>query len=94
MTQTGLDQETRTMILDTINSLKNELLTRERILELDDKSEFPLEIVKELLSERIGLQMVFIPEEFGGLGGGGRIAVVYDSAAQSAIFGRIRKAGI
>ncbi|HOV24346.1 MAG TPA: acyl-CoA dehydrogenase family protein [Candidatus Marinimicrobia bacterium] len=70
MTQTGLDQETRTMILDTINSLKNELLTRERILELDDKSEFPLEIVKELLSERIGLQMVFIPEEFGGLGGG------------------------
>ena len=70
MTQTGLDQETRTMILDTINSLKNELLTRERILELDDKSEFPLEIVKELLNERIGLQMVFIPEEFGGLGGG------------------------
>ncbi|MBP7887122.1 MAG: acyl-CoA dehydrogenase family protein [Candidatus Marinimicrobia bacterium] len=70
MTQTGLDQETRTMILDTINSLKNELLTREKILELDDKSEFPLEIVKELLSERIGLQMVFIPEEFGGLGGG------------------------
>ena len=70
MTQTGLDQETRTMILDTINSLKNELLTREKILELDDKSEFPLEIVKELLSDRIGLQMVFIPEEFGGLGGG------------------------
>jgi len=70
MTQTGLDQETRTMILDTINSLKNELLTREKILELDDKSEFPLEIVKELLNERIGLQMVFIPEEFGGLGGG------------------------
>jgi len=70
MTQTGLDQETRKMILDTINSLKNELLTREKILELDDKSEFPLEIVKELLSDRIGLQMVFIPEEFGGLGGG------------------------
>ena len=70
MTQTGLDQETRTMILDTINSLKNELLTREKILELDDKNEFPLEIVKELLSDRIGLQMVFIPEEFGGLGGG------------------------
>ncbi|HPC35170.1 MAG TPA: acyl-CoA dehydrogenase family protein [Candidatus Marinimicrobia bacterium] len=70
MTQAGLDQETRMMILDTINSLKNELLTREKILELDDKSEFPLEIVKELLSERIGLQMVFIPEEFGGLGGG------------------------
>ena len=70
MTQTGLDQETRTMILDTIISLKNELLTREKILELDDKSEFPLEIVKELLSDRIGLQMVFIPEEFGGLGGG------------------------
>jgi len=70
MAQAGLDNETRTMILDTIGSLKNELLTREKILDLDDKSEFPIEIVRELLSERVGLQMVFIPEEFGGLGGG------------------------
>jgi alkylation response protein AidB-like acyl-CoA dehydrogenase len=66
----GLDHETRAMILDTIRSLKNELLTRDKILELDDTSEFPLKIIRELLSERVGLQMVFIPEEFGGLGGG------------------------
>lgn len=70
MTQAGLDYETRAMILETINALKSELLTREKILELDDKSEFPLEIIRELLSERVGLQMVFIPEEYGGLGGG------------------------
>jgi len=70
MPQTGLDNETRALILDTINSLKSELLTREKILELDDKSEFPMEIIRELLSDRIGLQMVFIPEEYGGLGGG------------------------
>ncbi|MDD5541357.1 MAG: acyl-CoA dehydrogenase family protein [Candidatus Marinimicrobia bacterium] len=70
MTQAGLDHETRAMILETINALKSELLTREKILELDDKSEFPLEIIRELLSERVGLQMVFIPEEYGGLGGG------------------------
>ncbi|PIS27444.1 MAG: acyl-CoA dehydrogenase [Candidatus Marinimicrobia bacterium CG08_land_8_20_14_0_20_45_22] len=66
----GLDVETREMILETIGSLKKELLTRDKILELDDTSEFPIEIIRELLSERIGLQMVFIPEEFGGLGGG------------------------
>jgi len=66
----GLDHETRAMILATIGSLKNELLTHDKILDLDDKSEFPLEIIRELLSERVGLQMVFIPEEYGGLGGG------------------------
>jgi alkylation response protein AidB-like acyl-CoA dehydrogenase len=66
----GLDNETRAMILDTISSLKTELLTRDIILELDDKCEFPVDIIRELLSERVGLQMVFIPEEFGGLGGG------------------------
>jgi len=66
----GLDVETREMILETIRSLKKEILTRDKILELDDTGEFPLEIIRELLSERVGLQMIFVPEEFGGLGGG------------------------
>lgn len=69
MTTHGLDSETRDMILETIRGIQKEILTKEKILELDDKSEFPLEIIRELLSERIGLQMVFIPEEFDGLGG-------------------------
>lgn len=66
----GLDIETREMILDTIRSVHKELLSRDKILKLDESEEFPLDIIKELLSERVGLQMVFIPEEYGGLGGG------------------------
>ncbi|MFA4839886.1 MAG: acyl-CoA dehydrogenase family protein, partial [Candidatus Neomarinimicrobiota bacterium] len=66
----GLDVETREMILETIHGIRTEILTKEKILELDDTGEFPIEIIRELLSERIGLQMVFIPEDFGGLGGG------------------------
>ena len=65
----GLDEATRAMIIETIGALRRELLTREKILELDDNSEFPQEIIRELLSERIGLQLVFIPQEYGGLGG-------------------------
>ena len=68
--QRGLDVETREMILETIHGIRTEILTKEKILELDDTGEFPIEIIRELLSERIGLQMVFIPEDFGGLGGG------------------------
>jgi len=66
----GLDIETREMILDTIESVHKEFLSRDKILELDESEEFPLEIIKELLSERVGLQMVFIPEEYGGLASG------------------------
>ncbi len=66
----GLDIETREMILDTIRSVHKELLSHDTILELDDHEEFPLDIIKELLSERVGLQLVFIPEEYGGLAGG------------------------
>ncbi|MCK4297830.1 MAG: acyl-CoA dehydrogenase, partial [Candidatus Marinimicrobia bacterium] len=60
----GLDIETREMILDTIRSVHKELLSRDKILKLDESEEFPLDIIKELLSERVGLQMVFIPEEY------------------------------
>ncbi len=65
-----LDVETRSMIIDTIRAIQREHLTRDRVLSLDDKSEFPLELLRELLSERVGLQLIFIPSEYGGLGGG------------------------
>jgi alkylation response protein AidB-like acyl-CoA dehydrogenase len=58
------------MVLDTIRALPREYLSKERVLQLDDHSTFPLELLRELLSERVGLQLVFIPVEYGGLGGG------------------------
>jgi len=80
----GLDEATRAMIIETIGALRRELLTREKILELDDNSEFPQEIIRELLSERIGLQLVFIPQEYGGLGGN-----AYDTYCVSVVLAQI-----
>ncbi len=68
----GLDAEMQSMVLDTIRQLRKKLLTKELILEWDKKEIFPEETIREMLGPEIGLQLVFIPEEFGGMGGGAR----------------------
>ncbi len=68
----GLDIESRQMVLDTVGQLKKRLLTPEKISEFDHKEIFPEEEIREMLGPEIGLQLLMIPEEFGGLGGGAR----------------------
>jgi alkylation response protein AidB-like acyl-CoA dehydrogenase len=60
------------MVLDTVAQLKKRLLTKERILEFDRKEIFPEEVIREMLGPEIGLQLLMIPEAYGGLGGGAR----------------------
>jgi len=68
----GLDSESRQMVIDTVRQLRKRLLTKEKILEYDKKDVFPEETIREMLSPEIGLQLVFIPEAYGGMGGGAR----------------------
>jgi len=68
----GLDPESRQMVLDTIGQLKKRLLTKEKIFEFDKKEIFPEETIREMLGPEIGLQLLMIPEEYGGMGGGAR----------------------
>ncbi len=68
----GLDDESRQMVLDTLKQVRQRLLTKEKILELDKKEEFPEDIIREMLGPEIGFQLLFIPEDFGGMGGGAR----------------------
>ena len=68
----GLDPESREMVLNTVEQLKKRLLAREKILEIDKNDIFPEEIIREMLSPEIGLQLLFIPEDYGGMGGGAR----------------------
>ncbi len=68
----GLDLESRQMILDMVNRLRNRLLSKEKILDFDKKEFFPEETIRELLSPEIGLQLLGIPEVYGGMGGGAR----------------------
>src|SRR6516225_186563 len=46
-------------------------LPDETLQELDTRDECPLEIVRHMCSpDKLGIQLLFIPEEFGGMGGG------------------------
>lgn len=68
----GLDIESRQMVLDTVRQLRKRLLTREKILEFDKHDIFPEDVIREMLGPDIGLQLLFIPEAYGGMGGGAR----------------------
>ena len=68
----GLDEESRQMVLDTVGQLKKRLLTPEKISEYDSEEIFPEDTIREMLGPEIGLQLLMIPEEYGGLGGGAR----------------------
>lgn len=67
----GLDQETREMILDTLKKYAERKLTPEYLLKLDHEDQFPHEVLQELYDpSQLGLHLLFIPEEYDGLGGG------------------------
>ncbi|MBI5062726.1 MAG: acyl-CoA dehydrogenase family protein [Desulfatitalea sp.] len=68
----GLDIESRQMVVDTVRQLRKKLLTKENILEWDKAEVFPEAEIRELLGPEIGLQLLFIPEAYGGMGGGAR----------------------
>ncbi len=72
MTEIGLDAESRQMVVDTVRQLRKRLLTRDKILEYDKKEIFPEAVIREMLGPEIGLQLLFIPEAYGGMGGGAR----------------------
>src|SRR5215470_1044005 len=58
----------------SVKSLKDfakKKLTDEKLIELDERDECPLEIVRHMCSpDKLGIQLLFIPEEYGGFGGG------------------------
>ncbi len=70
MAHKGLDNDTLQMLLDTLATYAKRRLPTDYLLKLDQNDECPLPIIRELLGPEVGLHLVFIPEEFGGLGGG------------------------
>ncbi len=66
----GLDKQTRDLILTTIKKYAEKRLTTEFLIELDREDRFPQEVLKELYNpDQLGLHLLFIPEEYGGMGG-------------------------
>ena len=68
---TGLDAQTRKMILDTLEEFKKRNLPFKYLLELDHNMEFPTEIIRQMNDpQAFGLHLLLIEKEYGGLGGG------------------------
>ncbi len=72
MALAGLPIEEREMILDLLSQIRQRMLTPEQLREWDEEEIFPEAEIRELLGPDIGLQLLFLPEEYGGLGGGAR----------------------
>jgi len=68
----GLDTESRQMVVNIVRQLRKRLLTKEKVLEFDEKEVFPEKEIRQMLGPDIGLQLMFIPEAYGGMGGGAR----------------------
>ena len=66
----GLDRETLEMMLSSLDEFVAETLPDQRRLDLDHEDVCPEDTVREMCSEELGVQLVFVPEEYGGLGGG------------------------
>jgi alkylation response protein AidB-like acyl-CoA dehydrogenase len=66
----GFDKETLDLTLDSLKDFTTLHLPDKKVLELDATEEFPVEIVREMCGPGLGIQLLFIPEEFEGMGGG------------------------
>jgi acyl-CoA dehydrogenase len=67
---TGLDLPTLHLMLDSLHDFVEGALPLKRQLELDHEDVCPEDLVRAMCGEELGVQLVFIPEAYGGLGGG------------------------
>ncbi len=68
MAPTGLPLEERRMILDLLAQIRERMFPPEVIRAYDEQEIFPEKEIRELLGPDIGLQLLFLPSEYGGLG--------------------------
>jgi acyl-CoA dehydrogenase len=69
-TQAGLDAETLKMTLEAIRDYVVDAIPEDRQLQLDHDDVCPEDVVRGMCSDQLGVQLLFIPEEYGGMGGG------------------------
>ena len=66
-----LAPKTLKLSLKSLKEFAKKRLPDETLIELDERDECPLDVVRDMCSpDKLGIQLLFIPEEFGGMGGG------------------------
>jgi alkylation response protein AidB-like acyl-CoA dehydrogenase len=66
----GLDVDGLSMILETLGDFAARRFPDHRLLELDRKDEAPVEDLRAMCGQELGIHLLFLPEEHGGMGGG------------------------
>jgi alkylation response protein AidB-like acyl-CoA dehydrogenase len=66
----GLDLQTLNLMLEALGDFVSAELPERRMLELDHEDTCPEDTVRAMCSDALGVQLVFIPEEYDGMGGG------------------------
>jgi alkylation response protein AidB-like acyl-CoA dehydrogenase len=63
--------KTLKLSLKSLREFAKKRLPDERLIELDERDECPTDIVRHMCSpDKLGIQLLFVPEEYGGMGGG------------------------
>jgi alkylation response protein AidB-like acyl-CoA dehydrogenase len=66
-----ITNKTLKLSIKSLREFAKKRLPDEVLIDLDAKDECPLDIVRHMCSpDKLGIQLLFIPEEFGGMGGG------------------------
>lgn len=66
-----LAHKTLKLSIKSLKEFARKRLPDDVLIDLDARDECPLEIVRDMCSpDKLGIQLLFIPEEFGGMGGG------------------------
>jgi acyl-CoA dehydrogenase len=65
----GVDLETLEFTLESIGEFARRSLPDSTLVELDERDEFPEELVRKMCGEELGVQLLFVPEAYGGMGG-------------------------
>jgi alkylation response protein AidB-like acyl-CoA dehydrogenase len=66
----GLDPEALDMVLEAIGEFAQSELPAQKLLEFDRNDQVPLDVLRAMCSEKLGIQLLFIPTEYEGMGGG------------------------
>jgi len=66
-----ITKKTLQLSVKSLREFAKKKLTDEELIALDARDECPIEIVRHMCSpDKLGIQLLFVPEEYGGFGGG------------------------
>ena len=81
--QSKMDPEMLVMVLDTLGKLEKDKLPLDTKLDMDHTALFPMDLIRFMVGPEVGLHLIFVPEEYGGLGAGAEdIALLSEKMAK------------